>query len=405
MVDVEKILNKGQYQIYREAIKWFWYGSEQVFEFEGPAGSGKSFLMYYILKGLGLSSAQYLPMAYTGAAALVMRTRGFTTARSIHSSLYEVVSVPDENHISDIYGVPLKHDIFRKIEYIDPNIRLFFIDEGFMVPDYMVEDIKSFGIKIIVCGDSRQLPPVGGKPGFLIGSHVHHLTQLMRQSEDNPIIYLATRASKGEPIHCGIYGDKVLVINDDEFTPQMIGFADAILCGTNRTRDTLNGYIRQMVGYTDFLPRYGERLICRNNNWQMVQDGIALCNGLTGTVVSQPDVAGYNGRAFSFNFKPDLADTIFYNVPANYEYFIAPYDQKQDLKQRKRKWMVGEMFEYAYSLTCHLAQGSEYQNGIYIEEFMRPQIQNQLNYVGITRFKNRMIYIKKKNKYIQIPKI
>ena len=70
-----------------------------------------------------------------------------------------------------------------------------------------------------------------------------------------------------------------------------------------------------------------------------------------------------------------------------------------------RKYSVGELFEYAYALTTHVSQGSEYNNMIYIEEFMRPQIQNQLNYTGITRAKHGLIYMKKKNKYIYTPEL
>lgn len=397
------ILNSGQAKIYNEAIDWYHNSSEQVFEIEGPAGSGKSVLIYEILKGLGLKPYQYLPMAYTGQASIVMRTRGFHTARSIHSSLYEVVDTYDNSNINAQFGIPQRKREFRVKDFIDPNIDLFFIDEGYMVPDWMERDILKFGKKVLVCGDSHQLPPVGGKPGFLTGYGVHRLTELMRQAADSPIVYLAMRAMQGLPIHSGVYGDQVLVVDDKDFTPQMIGFADCIACGTNRTRDTLNKYIRQVAGFNSELPRFGERIICRNNNWQMVQDGIALANGLSGTVVSQPDASCYDGKVFTLNFKPDLVSTVFYDVPVNYDYFIAPFDEKQDIKESSRRWMLGEMFEYAYALTTHLCQGAEYPRGIYIEEFMRPQIQNQLNYTGITRFKQGLIYIKKTNKYIYVP--
>lgn len=399
------ILNRGQEEIKNEAINWFRNSSEQLFEFEGSAGTGKSVLIYEILRELGLKTYQYMPMAYTGQASIVMRTKGFQTARSIHSSLYETTEVYDSNNINNQFGVPMKKREFRLKKFVDPAVCLFFIDEGYMVPDWMKKDILSFGIKTIVCGDSNQLPPVGGKPGFLTGYGIHRLTQLMRQAEDSPIVYIANRAMRGLPIHAGIYGNQVLVVNDNDFTPQMIGFADCIACGTNRTRDTLNKYIRQVAGFRSELPMFGERIICRNNNWQMVQDGIALANGLSGTVVSQPDVSCYNGKVFSLNFKPDLVDTVFYDVPVNYQYFVAPYDEKQILKESAKKWMLGEMFEYAYALTTHLCQGAEYQKGIYIEEFMRPQIQNQLNYTGVTRFKQGLIYVKKTNKYIYIPGI
>lgn len=397
------ILNAGQERIRQQAVDWYRNSSQQVFEIEGPAGSGKSVLIYEILKSLGLKNYQYLPMAYTGQASVVMRTRGFSTAKSIHSSLYEVVETPD-NTVNSMYGIPYKRKEFRLREYIDPNIDLFFIDEAYMVPDYMVKDILSFGKKVLVAGDSHQLPPVGGKPGFLTGYGVHRLTELMRQAEDSAIIYIANRILNNLPIHAGMYGNQVLVINDNEFIPEMIGYADCIACGTNRTRDTLNNYIRQLAGFNTLTPVVGERIICRNNNWNMTQNGIALSNGLAGTVVSYPDASSYDGKVFRLNFMPDLVNTVFYDVPINYDYFVAPFEEKQNMKEySNRRYMAGELFEYAYALTTHLMQGAEYQKGIYIEEFMRPQIQNALNYTGVTRFKQGFIYIKKTNKYIYIP--
>ena len=398
------ILNSQQAKYCEEAEHWFKYESEQLFQIDGLAGTGKSVLMYAILNKLGLKPYEIYPMAYTGQASIVMRSKGFTNARSIHSTLYEVIEEYDNSTVNLQMGVPIKKSVFRKRQYIDPNIKLFFIDEGYMVPESMVKDILSFGIKVIVCGDCHQLPPVGGKPGFLVSGKIHHLTELMRQSESDPITYIALRAMQGLPIHCGVYGNNVMVINDSEFHPSMIGFADCIVCGTNHTRDTLNKYVRQLAGIDSLLPRFGERVICRNNNWDLVQDGISLCNGLSGTVISQPDASGFNGKVFTMNFKPDLINGAFYDLPVNYDYFVAPFDEKQDMKNSfKRKYMIGEFFEFAYGLTTHLSQGAEYSNGIYIEEFMRPQIQRQLNYTGTTRFKNSLIYIKKTNKYLYTP--
>ena len=62
-------------------------------------------------------------------------------------------------------------------------------------------------------------------------------------------------------------------------------------------------------------------------------------------------------------------------------------------------WIQGEFFEYAYALTTHSAQGSEYNSGIYIEEFLRPDMQNQLIYTGITRFRQNLIYVKRTRRY------
>ena len=57
-------------------------------------------------------------------------------------------------------------------------------------------------------------------------------------------------------------------------------------------------------------------------------------------------------------------------------------------------------FEYAYCITVHLSQGNEFDKGMYIENYVsRPQMQQQLNYTAITRFKESMIYVRQKPKY------
>ena len=67
------------------------------------------------------------------------------------------------------------------------------------------------------------------------------------------------------------------------------------------------------------------------------------------------------------------------------------------------KWIQGELFDFAYALTTHLAQGAEYNNCLYIEELMRPNIQAQLNYTGITRARHKLIYMKKTRKFFEVP--
>lgn len=404
------ILNTQQEKIKDAAVHWFLHESSQVFEISGLAGTGKSVLIFEILRELGLKENEVAAMSYTGQAAIVMRTKGFPCAKSIHSTLYEVIETvetagDDEILLKAFGGAKRVKKEFRLRPMVNPSIRLFFIDEAYMVPQHMVRDILSFGIKVIAAGDSHQLPPIGGDPGFLTGYGVHQLTQLMRQSESDPIVYLSQRAIQGLPIHTGMYGNNVMVINDYEFVPQMVGFADCILSGTNRTRELMNQYVRSLAGFRGNLPKRGERLICRKNNWDTDIDGIALANGLSGVIANNPDLTGFNkDGTFTIDFVPDLANIMFENVHVNYEYFMSSFEKKNEIKSSAMmKYMMGELFDYSYALTVHLSQGAEYNNILYIEEYMRQQIQNQLNYTAITRAKNSLIYIKKTNKYFQIP--
>ena len=48
------MLNRSQQQVFNEAIKWWKSGNEQTFEISGPPGSGKTFLLNYIIDSLNI---------------------------------------------------------------------------------------------------------------------------------------------------------------------------------------------------------------------------------------------------------------------------------------------------------------------------------------------------------------
>ena len=403
---MEFTLTPSQEKTVQDAIHWFKHESKQVFEIAGEAGTGKSVVLFEIIKRLKLKPYQYMSMAYTGQASVVMRTKGFPNAKSIHSSLYEVVRVEEDTKFDPFKAVntklntPIVHYEFQEMPVgaIDPLVELFVVDEGYMPPHQMRNAILKHGKKVLVAGDSGQLDPIGGNPAFLTGEGVHYLTDLMRQAESNPIVYLARRARRGEPIHNGIYGNRVLVINDTELTENMILDVGNLLCGTNRTRDYFNNFTRDHRNIMSPAPMYGERIICRNNNWFIEQDGINLANGLTGTVCSQYQPGSFDGKSLTLDFQADLCVLPFRDLKIDYEYIVSPYDQRQKLKEDQFH-NCGELFEFAYALTTHLSQGAEFPAGIYYEEFLRSNIQNKLNYTGITRFKEYMIYVKKTRRY------
>lgn len=60
------------------------------------------------------------------------------------------------------------------------------------------------------------------------------------------------------------------------------------------------------------------------------------------------------------------------------------------------RFSKGNKFEYGYAITTHMAQGAEFDHGIYIEEYLNKNINRNLNYVGITRFRFHCIYVKRR---------
>lgn len=66
-------LTDEQQYIVNEAVKFYKYSSEQVFQFAGYAGTGKSVVLNAILERLDIPLHRVAPMSYIGQASVVMR--------------------------------------------------------------------------------------------------------------------------------------------------------------------------------------------------------------------------------------------------------------------------------------------------------------------------------------------
>ena len=363
-------LNADQEFVVSRAVDWFKYSPEQLFQYDGPPGSGKSVVLNEIVRRLNLNIAtEVAPMSFIGAASLVMRTKGLYTARTAHSWIYDVVDVPmrDKNTGAVIYrrdGRMVTKRQFVPKSFLDGDIKLIIVDEAFCMPRELRSTIEKFGIKILACGDQNQLPPVKDEPAFLVDGKIHHLTQVMRQEGRDDIIFIADRAMRRLPLLNGYYGNS-MVVDRDDVTDQMLLWADMIICGTNRTRDLLNEHVRYLKGHTSALPEYGEKLVCRNNNWELeardeANVKISLVNGLIGTVANHPGVDGFSDRdgTFKMDFLCNYGQCKFH-CNANYRHLVSDHATRTAIKDSP--YSRGQMFEYAYAITCHIAQGSQFE--------------------------------------------
>lgn len=390
-----------QISLISEACDWFRRNdSEQIFQYSAPAGAGKSTVMHAIIDALGLDEGEVAPMAYTGAATTIMRINGFTNACTIHSWLY----TPVEQTITD----PKTNQVKKTVKYVFRGIpssvyKLICIDEGSMVPLHMKPDLLRNGIKILVCGDLNQLPPVKDKPAFLADGKIRFLTRIMRQSEGSAIVEFSQRILHGKDLPPGNYGDlTVLPANIFKYyEKEMIPNMDIVICGLNKTRDFYNNYIRKDILHKGDspLPTLGEKVICRKNNWEIETDGINLTNGLSGTVMNMPSIREYHsGSLFTIDFAPDLfPDVVFRNIDCDFKYFTANTKMRYSMKEfgNPNYRPDGEKFEFSYAITTHLSQGSQFYSGIYLQEYFGggPEMRKHLNYTGITRFRSKCVYV------------
>ena len=393
------MLTPQQKYIHDEALKFLKNNSEQLFQIDGLAGTGKSVLLNSILQDSGIPKHRIAPLSYIGQACIVMRRKGMMNAKTIHSWLFESVDEyvydKDGNIVMDKYfDRPKIKSSWKPKPLID--IDLILIDEASAVPYEFRQEILSRGTTVIAVGDLGQLPPVYGNPAFLCDGKIYHLTEVLRQAAGSAILYIAHRARHGLPIHQGLYGN-VLVIDECDLNDNMLSSADIVICGKNSTRDYINKRIRHDIYKIDQeLPLYGEKMVCRKNNWNIEVDGINLANGLIGRVVNAPGVEGFDGKTFTMDFKPDFMRNAFLDVKCDYAYLTASAKQRNFLKNDR--YNISEKFEYANAITCHMSQGAQFRNGIYIEEYLNKDIQNNLNYTGPTRFTDNLIYVKKQKK-------
>lgn len=389
------VFNSQQEYALREAVKHI-HGetSEQVLQISGGPGTGKTTIMHEMIRRIGIPMDRVAPMAFIGQAAINMRLKGLLNAKTIHSWLYDVIEVPVYDERGMVVMDPVYNKPITRQEFIPRDLKdidYFIIDEGSTVPMNMKKDILSRGKKVIVVGDLNQLPPVGDEPAFLRDGRIIQLTEILRQAKGSEIIKLANVVLQGLTPSPGIYGN-VLVIEPEDLTDEMIMASQIVLCGKNATRDSMNNHIRQdLLHYHTNLPAFGEKVICRKNNWAIERDGISLANGLAGSVIRPADVTRFDGKTFTIDFVPNFTNILFDDIKCDYDYFTAPRAQKEFLKNSK--YSTGNKFEYAYAITTHLAQGAQYSNGIYISEYLNKDIQRNLNFTGVTRFKNYMIYV------------
>ena len=287
---------------------WYYHLNTQIFVLCGYAGTGKTFLVDYVVRALGLVAGESAAfVAPTGKAASVLIQSG-VPATTVHSLIY----TREEDIEVDENGEVISEQFLRfvKKESIDSKIKLIVLDETSMVSDDVLRDLLSFGVKCLCCGDPAQLPPVGGS-NTLLSTPVITLKEIVRQERDNPIVRLAARVRAGERPAYGEDGCVSVIPRralDADARRALFTQADQIIVGTNRTRSMINREVRAIRGISPdrVLPQDGEKIICTLNDWSKPLDergNFHLVNGIIGRcyrVREQLDGLG------QLDFQPDF---------------------------------------------------------------------------------------------------
>src|SRR4029077_431772 len=201
-----------------------------VFRLFGYAGTGKTTLARHVAEGV---DGKVLFAAFTGKAALVMRSKGCAGASTIHSLIYKTRENGAEVPSFDLWD-----------DAPASKAKLIVIDECSMVDAELGRDLKSFAVPLLVLGDPAQLPPIQGGGYFNDAARDPLLTEVPRQAQDNPIVRLSMEIREGRRLAPGTYGETQVVARS-ALDPQRVLDADQVLVGRNATRRAYNGRLRE----------------------------------------------------------------------------------------------------------------------------------------------------------------
>ncbi len=338
----------------------------QVFRLFGFAGTGKSTLARHLAEHVAGDVAF---AAFTGKAALVMRSKGCKDARTIHSLIYRATDSETEEP-----SFVLNDDSDAA------HAKLIVIDECSMVDEELGRDLLSFGKKVLVLGDPAQLPPVKGGGFFTEAEPDVMLREVHRQAADNPIIRLSMAIRAGEGVEQGDYGE-TRIVRRDSLDPALVTGADQVLVGLNKTRRAYNARLRELRGFTGELPQSGDKLVCLRNNRKK-----GLLNGALFTVKSAGALR--RGKVSMLVTPEDGEGVKFQRVGVIPQMFGAESDIPYALRKNS------DEFDFGYALTVHKAQGSQWDDvTLFDESFAFREHRSRWLYTGVTRAAKRLTLV------------
>ena len=342
-------------------------GTRKIFRLFGYAGTGKTTLARHIAESV---HGKVHFAAFTGKAAMVMRSKGCAGASTIHSLIYRARESGEEVPNFELWD-----------DAPASKAKLIIIDECSMVDAELGRDLMSFGVPVLVLGDPAQLPPIQGGGFFTEAEPDAMLTEVHRQAQDDPIVRLSMEIRAGRSLEPGTYGE-TQVVRRDGLDPQRVLDADQVLVGRNATRRAYNMRMRERRGIEEPLPVAGDKLVCLRNNrkkglfngglWSVKERGARKSGVMTLRLLPDEDTGG---RAIKVSVRPEC--------------FIGGIE---DFEWARRKRY--DEFDYGYVLTVHKAQGSQWDDVVLFDEsFAFQDTRDRWLYTGVTRAAKKLTVV------------
>ena len=392
------ILTKKQEEGLKIAVERY-YNDEKYTVISGFAGSGKTTLVRFIIEALDIDENEVCYCAFTGKAAEVLRKKGNKNTCTLHKLLYESIPKPTGG-------------FFRKPKTEIPY-SIIVVDEISMAPKTLIDLLFKHNVYVICLGDPFQLPPIDKDEDNHLLEHPHiFLDEIMRQAQESEIIRLTMKIRNQENIDF-YNGNEVKIIPYNQLNTGILQWGDQILTATNIKRQAINNQMRELHQYPDY-PVDGDKIICLRNYWEEFSENEdALINGTIGILRNSfqsfrqiPAFVKSNIRKFDLLISdidiPETGDK--YNmVEIDRKMIITGEkccDWKLSYQLGKLRPRYGEIvpkeFAYAYAITVHKSQGSEWNRVVVLEEtfpFDKTEHARWL-YTACTRASEKLVLIR-----------
>jgi exodeoxyribonuclease-5 len=426
--------------------------NDVIFLMTGYAGTGKTSVISSVVKTLDLLRMRSVLLAPTGRAAKVLASYAGRQAYTVHKKIYRQKSSKD-GFGSFSLDRNLHKDTF------------FIVDEASMVSNSsgdsslfgsgrLLDDLIEFvysGIdcKLILVGDTAQLPPVGstlspalnasslGEYGF--GLISCELKQVVRQSETSGVLMNATRVrlqvAENNLVHpsldCINYKDTIRITGEDLIDEISTAYGTCGMEGTiivvnsNKQANRYNQGILNRIFFREEEISPGDMVMVVKNNYSIIEEDEERAGFIAnGDIAEVKKIRKYEER-YGFRFAdmvlkfPDynleveskvMMDVLHLDTPAlpsekNRELFQSVMSDYINIKTKRKQFEAVRsnpyfnalQIKFAYAVTCHKAQGGQWER-VFIDQGMFNRNEITIDYLrwfytALTRSTDRVYLV------------
>lgn len=392
------------------------------FLLKGYAGTGKTTLISALVQVLPKFQWKSVLLAPTGRAAKVMSAYSSKKATTIHKRIYRKKQA-------------MSPDMYFSLAQNSLEDTIFIVDEASMIADEssdysgsgLLQDLIDYvynekRCKLILVGDTAQLPPVGAEespaldPAYLrlnYGLDVFsiELTEVVRQEKNSGILFQATnlremiRKSQVSQLKLITKGYQDVFHMTGERLVEGLAYAydkygienTLVVCRSNKSANAYNLNIRNRILYREEELTGGDYIMVVRNNYFWLNEpeksGNFIANGDIAKIRKVKNISEEHGFRFAdvvleFIDYPDeepleckvLLDTLYAETPSLstadskrlFEAVMADYSEIENkrlrmLELKKDPFYNALQIKFAYAVTCHKAQGGQW-DAVFIDQ-------------------------------------